>query len=138
MSVECLLDTSSGAAIQVKEILSQLQKQDYEVLIAGATIFDALKVGVAIRESIFKGGSKPGNLALYVDSAGLKHHLLITRSVMKNDMLGIEFDALYLHYIALLDQFKPDLVFFWECKNSNILVIPQVRKILKYLLYYLF
>jgi len=127
MSVECLLDTSSGAAIQVKEILSQLQNQDYEVLIAGATIFDALKVGVAIRESIFKAESKPGNLALYVDSAGLKHHLLMTRSVIKNDMLGIEYDALYLHYTALLDQFKPDLVFFWGGRSFDFLIADEAR-----------
>jgi hypothetical protein len=36
----CLLDTSSGAAMSVRQMLLQLVKQGYEVRILGATNFD--------------------------------------------------------------------------------------------------
>jgi len=127
MSVESLLDTSSGAAIQIKEMLAQLHQRDCEVLIVGASIFDSLNVGNVIREKMTEGEPKTGSVAIHRDSAGLTHHLLITRSVLKNDMLGIEYDALYLHYISLLDQFKPDLVFFWGGRSFDFLIADEAR-----------
>ena len=37
----CLLDTSSGASISVREILRQLSKNNFDIEILGATIFDS-------------------------------------------------------------------------------------------------
>ena len=39
----CLLDTSSGASISVREMLLQLAVNGYEVAVLGATVFDSEK-----------------------------------------------------------------------------------------------
>lgn len=41
-SVNCLLDSSSGASMSVRQMLRQLVAADSDIRIIGATIFDAL------------------------------------------------------------------------------------------------
>lgn len=39
-NVYCLLDTSSGASMAVREMLLQLARRGYEIAVLGATVFD--------------------------------------------------------------------------------------------------
>jgi hypothetical protein len=74
----CLLDTSSGASMAVREMLLQLVGQGYEVMVLGATIFDADKGTYRLREhwDTIKANH---NKLVNVQDGPLTHRLLVTR-----------------------------------------------------------
>ena len=85
----CLLDTSSGASVSVREMLLQLVGQGYEVHIVGATIFDHDRGGEESRPQWAPMKNRPGSVAMLSDGP-LLHHLLVTANTRRSLMTSFE------------------------------------------------
>lgn len=122
----CLLDTSSGASISVRQILHQLQSNGYDVNILGATNFDSLHGAAAIKDRLSSSTVSHGELLKIKDGA-LTHHLVKTRSIIRDQMTTGEVTALYSAYVAILHAAKPDLVFFYGGQITDFLIPHEAR-----------
>ena len=122
----CLLDTSSGASISVREILRQLVKRGYEVEIFGATVFDSPKGVSRIKEkwSQMQQGQEE---YLLVEDDVLRHHLVKTKSTNRQKMSMQEISKLASVYVQKLNEFKPDLVMFYGGHATDTLVPLEAR-----------
>jgi FkbM family methyltransferase len=108
----CLLDTSSGASMSVRQMLFQLIKNGYEVEVVGATIFDAPK-GITLLKEHWAAIKDPENTVVEVSDGLLLHRLITTTSEDREMMTSKEMNRWYRLYIQRLDTFKPDLVWFY-------------------------
>ena len=108
----CLLDTSSGASMSVRQMLLQLVQSGYEVEIVGATIFDAPK-GTTLLKPHWDAIKDPGNTVVEVTDGAMVHRLVTTESEERDLMTAKEMNRWYRLYIQRLDTFKPDLVWFY-------------------------
>lgn len=106
----CMLDTSSGASMSVREILRQFVNRGYEVEIIGATNFDDPK-GVSRFKDQWEVLKKSDQDFFSVNDGNLLHKLVKTKSTERKNMTRDEENALVVAYTRLLDKFKPDLVF---------------------------
>ncbi len=106
----CMLDTSSGASMSVREILRQFVNRGYEVEIIGATNFDDPK-GVSRFKDQWEVLKKSDRDSFAVNDGNLLHKLVKTKSTERKNMTRDEENALVVAYTRLLDKFKPDLVF---------------------------
>ncbi len=61
------------------------------------------------------------------DHDGLQHTLIVTRHWDTDELRNAELNLLFAHYFAALDQFRPDLVFFYG-GNAFDLLIPHEAK----------
>jgi FkbM family methyltransferase len=108
----CLLDTSSGASMSVRQMLHQLVKSGYEVEVIGATIFDAPK-GTTLLKPHWDAIKDPGNTIIEVTDGPLLHRLITTQSEDRDLMTAKEMNRWYRLFIQRLASFKPDLVWFY-------------------------
>jgi len=108
-----LLDTSSGFSLSVREMLAQLFKNDYEVQILSAAIFDS-KVGMSIVQKHKDFLST--NLGKFIDieDDNLVHKTFITKSIVRDEMTSYEESVWFSAYLQILDSFNPDIVFFYR------------------------
>ncbi|MGM0984698.1 MAG: glycosyltransferase [Pseudomonadota bacterium] len=122
----CLLDLSSGASMAVNEMLTQLVKQGYEVMVIGATIFDAEKGTTRLREhweTLHNTDSK----VVSITDGPLVHRLVKTRSIVRNQMTGKEQAIWYRLYVKALDEFKPDLVYYYGAQPIDLLIPDEAH-----------
>lgn len=127
-NVCCLLDTTSGASISVRQMLSQLQRSGYEVHILGATVFDApggVK-GLGAQWERVKTSSK--KLVILHDGP-LKHHLVRTASTVRNRMTCEEESTWFAVYRELLHEVKPDLVWYYGGLPLDLLIACEARSL---------
>ena len=122
----CLLDTSSGASISVREILRQLVKRGYEVEIFGATVFDSPK-GISRIKEKWSQMQKGQEEYLLVEDDVLRHHLVKTKSTNRQQMSMNEISKLTSVYVQKLNEFKPDLVMFYGGHATDSLVPLEAR-----------
>jgi glycosyltransferase involved in cell wall biosynthesis len=122
----CLLDTSSGASMAVREMLIQLAKNGYEVMVLGATIFDAEKGTFKLRDH-WQMIEEKHKQVIKVNDGALIHHLIATKSIVRNQMTAEEEGAWYGLYTSALDQFKPDLVWFYGGQTLDMLIPDEAR-----------
>ena len=108
----CLLDTASGASISVREILHQLERRGFEVMILGATVFDNPNGVVRFGEK-WESIKNSGKDFIIIEDGALKHNLVITKSTNRSQMSMDENNSLISNYYQALREFKPDLVFFY-------------------------
>lgn len=122
----CLLDTSSGASMAVREMLLQLVAQGWEVSVLGATIFDADKGTLRLRPhwSTFEARH---NSIVTVNDGPLVHRLLATRSIVRQQMTAQEEGTWYTAYLKLLETFKPDLVYFYGGQTLDMLIPDEAH-----------
>lgn len=120
----CLLDTSSGASMSVRQILLQLVQSGYEVKVLGATNFDSLEGALGLRKLV-----KDANAGqfLTVSDGPLTHRLLATATVKRKEMLGSEEGAWLGEYFKTLTSFKPDLVFFYGGSSTDLMIASEAR-----------
>lgn len=121
----CLLDTSSGASISVKEMLLQLAVNGYEVAVLGATVFDSEK-GLSKLPSNWSTLIEQKPLVTIADGL-LDHQLLVTKSIKHVEMTEEESGQWFLLYEQALDRFKPDLVFFYGGSPLDYLISNEAR-----------
>ena len=104
-SVYCLLDTSSGASMAVREMLRQLCLRGYEVAICGATVYDNDRGRQRIAEKWGFVESKRGSV-ISVSDEPLVHYLHVTASTLRDAMTSYEENQWILFYTATLDKLK--------------------------------
>ncbi len=111
-NVYCLMDTSSGASMAVREMLFQLVKQGYEVAVLGATIFDNPK-GITRLQKRWDSIKTHEGKIVTINDGPLQHKVVVTASTNRDAMTAKEENTWFAHYCALLSSFKPDLVFYY-------------------------
>ncbi len=122
----CLLDTSSGASMAVREQLIQLAKNGYEVMVVGATIFDAQKGTFKLRDH-WKTIEEKHNQIIKVNDAGLTHHLVATKSIIRSQMTAQEEGTWYGLYTKALNEFKPDVVYYYGGQTLDMLIPDEAH-----------
>ena len=125
-SVYCLLDTSSGASMAVREMLRQLCLRGYEVAICGATIYDNDRGRQRIAEKWGFVESKRGTV-ISISDEPLVHYLQVTASTSRDAMTSYEENQWILFYTATLDKLKPDLVFYYGGQALDMMLADEKR-----------
>jgi hypothetical protein len=125
-NVYCLLDSSSGASMSVREMLRQLVFCGYEVEVIGATIFDAESGLSALPEHWKKRLEKTDILELR--DTPLVHKLLMTNSHQRDAMTAFEEAKWYEFYLHTLDSFRPDLVWFYGGRPFDYLISDEAKQ----------
>ena len=122
----CLLDTSSGGSMSIYQILKQLKAQGWDVEVFGATIFDSER-GILRLSEHWDAIQKNPDKMINVQDDGIVHHLVVTEAIQSSNMTLAESSRWYHAYCALLDQFKPDLVFFYGGSAVDLLISSEAR-----------
>jgi glycosyltransferase involved in cell wall biosynthesis len=124
----CLLDTSSGASMAVREMLLQLERQGFEVAILGATVFDTPK-GITRLKDMWpevERARDQGRL-VRVQDGPLAHDLVPTASTHRDLMTNGECSIWLSQYLSKLKSFRPDLVFFYGGQPLDLLIAREAR-----------
>lgn len=122
----CLLDTSSGGSMSIYQILKQLKAQGWDVEVFGATIFDSESGTLRLAEHWEAIQSNPDKI-INIQDEGIVHHLVVTESIRSSEMTLEESSRWYHAYCAILDQFKPDLVFLYGGTPVDLLISSEAR-----------
>ena len=125
-NVYCLLDTSSGASMAVREMLVQLVQHGYEVSILGATVFDHERGTAGLQEQWPAIQAQKGGLVTLVDGL-LEHKFLVTASTQRDQMTSREEGAWYSLYQQALEICKPDVVFYYGGQPFDFLISNEAR-----------
>ncbi|MBS1196665.1 MAG: group 1 glycosyl transferase [Proteobacteria bacterium] len=126
-SVYCLLDTTSGAAMAVREMLRQLALREIEIEVLGATVFDDERGQrrIAAHMDFFKANL---GAIVKVEDELLTHRLLVTASTQRDTVTSRELGLLFQHYQNLLESFRPDLVFFYGGQTQEYLIADEAKQ----------
>ena len=125
-SAFCLLDTSSGAALSVRQMLLQLQSRGYEIKIIGATVFDSDAGLTRVRPYWPEFQVHRHGLVQFSDD-GLVHDLLVTPSIDRHELMARDESTFMHYYIQQLEQFKPDLVWLFGGLTLEWLIAHEAR-----------
>ena len=110
----------------IREMLIQLVHQGYEVMIVGATIFDAENGTYKLKEH-WQIIQEKHNEVIKVNDGVLTHHLVATKSIVRNQMTTQEEGTWYGLYTKALNEFKPDLVYFYGGQTLDMLIPDEAR-----------
>lgn len=122
----CLLDTSSGASISVREILFQLLKSGFEISILGATIFDDPKGMANIIDELQEAKTNKKDV-IKIKDGPFQHHLIVTENSQRSQMTAKEEDTWFAWYDRALKDMKPDLVFYYGGRTLDFLIAQEAR-----------
>lgn len=122
----CLLDTSSGASMTVRQMLHQLVKNGYEVQVLGCTIFDNPK-GMGRLKDQYPDFKSSLHQLIEVEDDALSHQLVVTARTTRNHLTAHEEGLWYSQYLYLLDSFKPDIVWFYGGQTLDLLIPDEAR-----------
>ncbi|RBI67800.1 hypothetical protein DQ400_08945 [Vreelandella sulfidaeris] len=122
----CLLDTSSGASMAVRQMLLQLVARGYEVQILGATVFDNPK-GMGRLKEQFPDLNAHLHQLIEAEDGPLAHQLVVSFSHNRNHFTTHEEGLWYSQYLYMLDSFKPDVVWFYGGQTLDILISDEAR-----------
>lgn len=125
-NVYCLLDTSSGASMAVRQMLLQLVKSGWEVRVLGATVFDHERGTAGLQAQWPAVQARQGTAMTLVDGP-LEHQLLVTQSTQRPQMRAAEEGAWFGLYRQLLDRFRPDVVFYYGGQPFDFLIPMEAR-----------
>jgi glycosyltransferase involved in cell wall biosynthesis len=117
----CLLDLSSGASMSVREQLRQLHKLGWDVRVLGATIFDSPN-GITRLSEHWEKIKQSRSKIVKVNDGPLTHHLVKTKSTQRAEMTAAEEAVWYQAYTKFLDQFKPDIVYYYGGRTLDLLI----------------
>lgn len=126
-SVYCLLDTSSGASMAVRQMLIQLQRAGWAVDVLGATVFDHERGTAGLQGHWDALKPRLGQL-VDVQDAGLQHRLLVTSSTDRGSMTNREEGALFGLYEQALDLERPDAVFYYGGQPFDFLIASEAAR----------
>lgn len=122
----CLLDSSSGASMTVRQMLLQLVAHGYEVQVLGATVFDNPK-GMGKLKEQFPDLNAHLHQLIEAQDGPLTHQLVVSYSHNRNHFTTHEEGLWYSQYIYLLDSFKPDVVWFYGGLTVDMLIADEAR-----------
>lgn len=122
----CLLDTSSGASMTVRQMLLQLVARGYEVQVLGATVFDNIK-GMGRLKEQFPDLSAHLHQLIEAEDGPLTHQMVVSYSHNRNHFTTHEEGLWYSQYLYLLDSFEPDVVWFYGGQTLDLLIADEAR-----------
>tara|TARA_R110001599_G_scaffold195452_1_gene391816 strand:+ start:4751 stop:9193 length:4443 start_codon:yes stop_codon:yes gene_type:complete len=122
----CLLDTSSGASMTVRQMLLQLVARGYEVQVLGATIFDNPK-GMGRLKEQYPDLNAHLHQLIEAEDSPLIHQLVVSYSHNRNHFTAHEEGLWYSQYLYMLDSFKPDVVWFYGGQTLDLLIADEAR-----------
>lgn len=126
-NVYCLLDTSSGASMAIRQMLLQLQQCGWAVDVLGATVFDHQRgtAGLLGHWDALKG--RRGEVVTVQDGR-LQHRLFVTASTQRSEMSNREEGAWFSLYEQALEQNKPDVVFYYGGQPFDYLIASEAKR----------
>ncbi|WP_110687248.1 glycosyltransferase [Salinicola aestuarinus] len=122
----CLMDTSSGASMSVRQMLMQLAASGYEIRILGATVFDNPK-GTGRLKELFPDLDSHQHQLIEAEDGPLTHQLVVSYSYNRNHFTTHEEGLWYSQYIYELDTFKPDVIWFYGGQTLDMLIADEAR-----------
>lgn len=122
----CLLDTSSGASMTVRQMLLQLVARGYDVQVLGATVFDNPK-GMGQLKEQFPDLNTHLHQLIEAEDGPLTHQLVVSYSHNRNHLTAHEEGLWYSQYLYLLDSFKPDVVWYYGGQTLDMLIAAEAR-----------
>lgn len=122
----CLLDSSSGASMTVRQMLLQLVARGYEVEVLGATVFDNPK-GMGRLKEQFPDLNAHLHQLIEAEDGPLTHQLVVSNSHNRNHFTSHEEGLWYSQYLYMLDSFKPDVVWFYGGLTLDMLIADEAR-----------
>ena len=122
----CLLDTSSGASMAVRQMLLQLVARGYDVQVLGATVFDNPK-GMGRLKEQFPDINAHLHQLIEAKDGPLNHQLVVSNSHNRNHFTTHEEGLWYSQYLYMLDSFKPDVVWFYGGLTLDMLIADEAR-----------
>ncbi|MCB2073680.1 MAG: glycosyltransferase [Novosphingobium sp.] len=122
-----LLDTTNGAALAVRAILKQLALRDCEVRILGGTNFVNPNGMTYFREVMPQLEKQQGKFLTCGDGP-LQHRLLVTRTTRRRLMHSFEEQIWFDEYCRMLDEFRPDIVMFFDNSLITLLTCDEARR----------
>ncbi|MDY0223533.1 MAG: glycosyltransferase family 4 protein [Desulfobacterium sp.] len=122
----CLLDTSSGASMAVRQMLLQLKKQGVEIRIIGASNFDHER-GTAGLEALWPSLKQQAGRFVTLADGPLEHLTFVTKSTHRQDMTCKEEAHWFGRYRRILAEFKPDILFYFGGKPLDFLIANEAR-----------
>lgn len=123
----CLLDTSSGASMTVRQMLLQLVARGYEVQVLGATVFDNPKGMGRLKEQYPDLNANLHQL-IEAEDGPLNHQLVVSYSYNRNHFTAHEEGLWYSQYLYMLDSFKPDVVWYYGGQTLDMLIAAEARE----------
>lgn len=109
----CLLDTSSGLALSIREMLFQLKSYGYDIKVLSATNFDNPNGNTYLLEHKNYLDKNIGNF-ISINDETLSYITLVTQSIYRQHMQSYEEVQWLNQYNKLLHSFKPDIMFFYR------------------------
>ncbi|WP_386080159.1 glycosyltransferase [Vreelandella sp. F11] len=122
----CLLDTSSGASMTVRQMLLQLSARGYEIQVLGATVFDNPKGMGRLKEQYPNLNANLHQL-IEAEDGPLNHQLVVSYSHNRNHFTAHEEGLWYSQYLYMLDAFKPDIVWYYGGQTLDMLIAAEAR-----------
>lgn len=125
-SSNCLLDTTSGASIAVREILRRIAHQGIKVQAYTGTIFDN-ESGVAGFDGKWPEISNKIGELITVEDDAYQHVILVSRNLVSNKMSNADQTKWFSGYRKMLLDFKPHIVFFYGGTILDFLVAAEAK-----------
>jgi glycosyltransferase involved in cell wall biosynthesis len=107
--------------MSVREQLRQLHKLGWDVRVLGATIFDSPN-GITRLSEHWEKIKQSRSKIVKVNDGPLTHHLVKTKSTQRAEMTAAEEAVWYQAYTKFLDQFKPDIVYYYGGRTLDLLI----------------
>ena len=110
----------------VRQMLRQLLAHGVEVKILGATIFDHQR-GTTFLQPHWATIQDNVDQAINLEDGPLQHQTVITASIRRELMTAGEEASWFALYLAALNEFKPDAVYFYGADALELLVASEAR-----------
>ena len=123
-STHCLLDATSGAAISMRILLSNLAAMGHDVSSCTATVFDS-ENGAKSAAALFQQQEKPQQLLVH--NGGVRHFLAPTSHWARGNIHAGDMERLDNQYQAMLESNRPDLVITYGGMVSERFILSEAR-----------
>lgn len=129
LSPMCSLDRRSGAACQVRSVLSTLVEAGWEAYAMEMTLFDG-KDPYPVHTILGKAYAKPEyhGKTFKFRQDGTFHHLFYTASTYGRDLTQAEARAFYKRAVEALDELQPDVVISYGGSKLCQALYKEARK----------
>lgn len=122
----CLLDMTSGAALDVHQQLHQLRSRGWQVAIGGASVFDS---AAGYHNTLGRKTYNRDQAVLKVrDSRRQMHYLVNTRHWALERMTSPEINRIGSLFREFLDQHEPDVFYFYGGDVINLWMAMEARR----------
>jgi FkbM family methyltransferase len=112
----------------VYQILKQLRSRGWNVTIFGSTIFDNPR-GIAKLKPHWESIKNNPDRFVNINDDQIVHHLYVTSSTNAEDMTYVEANGWYNSYLNLLNETRPDLVFFYGGTHLDVQIPLEARRL---------